>query len=92
MALHSKTPPSISITFKPGYRVLVALDAGKESLGHVDFSFDNNLETLLIATIDKLLKKNRIDPSSLHKVRIGGVIDKNSLAYRIARTVVRALE
>ena len=92
MVLRSKPLINISITFKPDHHVLVALDAGKDSLGHVDFSFDNNLETLLIETIDKLLKKNRIDPSSLNKVRIGGVIDKNSLAYRIARTVVRAME
>lgn len=92
MVPRSKNPLKVSITFKSNRHVSVALDSGKESLGHVDFSFDNNLETLLIATIDKLLKKNRIDPSSLNKVRIGGVIDKNSLAYRIARTVVRALE
>lgn len=92
MVLRSKSQINITITFKPDRHVRVALDVGKESVGHVDFSFDNNLETLLIDTIDKLLKKNRIDPSSLNKVRIGGVVDKNSLAYRIARTVVCAME
>ncbi|MEK7195062.1 MAG: hypothetical protein AAB667_02305 [Patescibacteria group bacterium] len=92
MAHHSKTKPIISIIFEPDHHVLVVLGIGKEAVGHVDFSFDNNLETLLIDTIDKLLKKNRIDPSSLNKVQIGGVIDKNSLAYRIARTVVCAME
>ena len=92
MVHHSKPLVSIAVNFKPDHRVSVALDVGKEPLGAVDFLFDNNLETLLIAAIDKLLKKNRIDPSSLNKVKIGGVIDKNSLAYRIARTVVRAIE
>ena len=92
MALRSKSQINITVTFKPDHHVRVSLDVGKDGVGHVDFSFDNNLETLLIDTIDKLLKKNRIDPSSLNKVRIGGVIDKNSLAYRIARTVVCAME
>lgn len=92
MVRPSKSPINISISFNPDHQVSVALDAGKDRLGHVDFSVDNNLETLLIDAIDKLLKKNRIDPSSLNKVRIGGVVDKNSLAYRIARTVVRAMK
>lgn len=92
MVIRSKLHTNIVVTFRPNYQVSVSLGVGKKSLGHVDFSFDNNLETLLIDTIDKLLKKNRIDPSSLNKVRIGGVIDKKSLAYRIARTVACALE
>lgn len=92
MDRHAKRQVYVAITFKPNHHVSVSLAAGNMRLGHVDFSFDNNLETLLIATIDKLLKKNRIDPSSLNKVKIGGVIDKKSLAYRIARTIVRAME
>lgn len=58
----------------------------------VDFSFDNDLDTLLIETIDKLLKRNRITHRSLSKVRLGGEVDKTSSASTIVKAWMAAWE
>lgn len=58
----------------------------------VDFSFDNNLDTLLIESIDKILKRNRITLTSLKGALVTGDVDKNSSAYKVAKTWVAAFK
>lgn len=82
----------LSIDFIAYKRVrLVLEDAGQEH-DHKEFGFERDLDTALIEKVDKLLKRNRIDPPSLQHVSIRGDIDKNTVAYTIARTWVVAWE
>ena len=53
---------------------------------------DMNFDTLLVTSIDKILKRNRIDIVHLTKGTISGIVDKSSVAYGIAFTVLEALE
>src|SRR5438046_2347458 len=46
----------------------------------VDIHFDN----MLVTSIDKILKRNRIESLSLKIVKVGGLVDKSSVAYNIA--------
>ena len=70
----------------------VALMDGDRQVDAVDFGFDKNLDTLLIDSIDKFLKRNKIDPLSIQSVQVSPDIDKNSSLYKIVRTFQSALE
>ena len=54
----------------------------------VDIHFD----TVLVSSIDKILKKNRIETSSLKTVKVRGQVDQSSVAYHVALAVAAALE
>lgn len=56
--------------------------------GGVDIHFD----TLLVTSIDKILKKNRMDILSLSEVEVGGNANESSSAYQIVQTVVKAIK
>ena len=58
----------------------------------LDFSFHGNLDDLLISSVDKVLKKNRIETLSLKTVKVLGNIEKSSSAYKIARTFIEAIK
>jgi hypothetical protein len=53
----------------------------------VDIHFD----TVLVTSIDKLLKKNRIEQSSLKLVSVAPKTDNGSVAYRTAQAVAEAI-
>ncbi|HWA64276.1 MAG TPA: hypothetical protein VG866_00230 [Candidatus Paceibacterota bacterium] len=55
-------------------------------------SLDTRLDTLLVTSIDKILKKNRIDVAHLKSVIISENIDPTSTAYGIAQAVAEALK
>ncbi len=54
----------------------------------LDFSFDK----VLLTSIDKLLKRNRIRKVSLLEVVLEGFEEESSMSSLIARTVVEALK
>lgn len=54
----------------------------------IDFHFD----TVLVTSVDKILKRNKIDSVSLEKVFVGGNPDFSSLAYEVAQAVASALK
>ena len=56
----------------------------------LDFSFHGNLDDLLISSVDKVLKENKIEELSLKTVSIGGDVDENSSAYKIALAFIKA--
>ncbi|KKS13020.1 MAG: hypothetical protein UU70_C0025G0003 [Candidatus Yanofskybacteria bacterium GW2011_GWA1_41_6] len=56
--------------------------------GGVDFSFD----TVLVTSIDKLLKRNRIARVSLSDIVIKGFENESSMSSLIAKTVAEALK
>jgi len=70
-------PPKVGV--RPEYRT-------------VDFSFDSDLDTVLIESIDKVLKRNRIVTTSLKEVKIVGDVNPNSSAYKIAQTWIEAVK
>jgi len=80
------------INFTGHKQIRLELWNGSSLLDAVDFSFDKNFDTLLIAAVDKILKQTRISPMSLKGVRIAGKVDKNSSAYKIAQTLANALQ
>lgn len=81
----------INFTEKRGEIVLKLL-GDKKLIDTLTFNFEANLDSVLIAAVDKVLKENRIDTLSLKTVRIEGEVDKNSLAYKIAQTFIEAIK
>ena len=53
---------------------------------------DIHFDTVLVTSIDKLLKRNRIDPLSLGGVSVTGQTDQSSVAYHIACSVAAAIK
>jgi hypothetical protein len=64
---------------------------GKKILDTVDFGFDKNLDTVLLVSIDNLLKRNKIDIPSLKTIEVASDIDKNSSLYKIVKTWIAAV-
>ena len=56
------------------------------------FPLDIHFDTVLVTSIDKLLKKNRIDNVSPLDTVLEGFEDESSMSSLIARTVVEALK
>jgi hypothetical protein len=83
---------SLIINFIGFKQLRLELLNGAQKVEAVDFSFDSNLDTLLIENIDKVLKRNRITTSSLEEVKITGDVDPNSSAYKIAQTWLEAVK
>lgn len=71
--------------------ITLELKRSRTTVDTVDFSFDKNLDTLLIVSIDKFLKRNRIDILSLKSVRIDENIDKVSSLYKIVKAYQAAV-
>lgn len=82
----------LTIEFTGFKQVRLVLTQDGKQLDAVDFAFDSNLDTVLIDSIDKLLKKNTIDPLSLHVVNVTGDVDKDSSAYKVAVSCAEALK
>jgi hypothetical protein len=75
-----------------GARVKVKLKRDGGLLGEVDFPLDIHFDTVLVTSIDKILKENRIDRVSPLDVLLEGFDDEASMSYLIARTVAGALK
>ena len=78
--------------FKKIGEIEIRLTKAGKLIDALDFSFHGNLDDLLISSVDKVFKRNRIETSSLKTVRIGGDVDKNSSAYKIAQTFIEAIK
>ena len=78
------------INFKDLGKIGLELKQGRVSIDTLDFSFQGNLDDVLITSVDKFLKKNRINALSLKTVRVDGRVDQNSSAYKIALTFIKA--
>jgi len=92
----------LEIGYLGGNKIAVNLKSGRQSIETVDFEFDKNLDTLLIDSIDKILKRNKIEISSLKSVKLKEKgtfgtfelqkVDKNSSLYKIVRSFQEALK
>ena len=56
------------------------------------FPLDIHFDTGLLTSIDKILKRNRIDKVSPLEIGLEGFADESSVSSMIARTVVEALK
>ena len=81
----------INFKEKRGEGVLELME-GKKLIDSLTFEFEANLDTMLIAGVDKILKRNRIESLSLKTVKVSGNIEKSSSAYKIAQTFIEAIK
>lgn len=77
---------TLTIGYVPPATLDIKLSQGGKVLDTVQEAFDKNADTVLLTTVDKFLKRNRIDPLSISTVEVDERIDKNSSLYKIVRT------
>lgn len=80
------------INFKDRGNVKLQLKNGRVLIDTLTFSFEANLDSMLIAAVDKILKGNRIERLSLKTVKVAGDIEKSGSAYKIAQTFIEAIK
>ena len=66
------------------------LNVAGELLDMEEIASVGHLDQTLIEGVDKILKRNRIDPMSLSAVRTVGRIDKNSSSHKIIAAFLQA--
>ena len=64
----------------------------KKLIDSLTFNFEANLDKMLISGVDKILKRNRINPMSLKTIETAGEVDKFSSAHKIAETFIEAIK
>ena len=74
------------ITFKNSGTITLTLRLGKTVVDTVDFGFDKTLDTTIVESVDKFLKRNKIEPLALSEVKVKGNVDKDSSSCRIVDT------
>ena len=80
------------INFKDFGKIRLELKQRSMFIDALDFSFHANLDDLLITSVDKIFKRNRIETLSLKTIKVAGNVDKNSSAYKIAQTFIEAVK
>lgn len=65
---------------------------GEVVLDMLIIPIDIHFNTVLVTSIDKILKKNRIEKVSLEDTTLEGFDDESSMVFLIVRTVVEALK
>ena len=56
--------------------------------GGLDFHFD----TVLVTSVDKILKKNKIESLALDRVLVTGTYEQSSVSFSVAQAVASALK
>lgn len=69
----------------------VQLIKGKKIIDETHLTTSQGLDSMLISTLDKLLRRNRIDGLSLKSAEIRGKVEPNRLSTMILRSVASAL-
>ena len=82
----------LTINLKDSKNIELKLTDSNELVDELIIPIDNSFDTLLVTSIDKIFKKNRIDKSSLKVVNVAPETDNGSVAYRTARAVGEALK
>ena len=80
------------VIHKEGKEIQLMLEVGGAVVGKVDFPLDIHFDTMLVTSIDKLLKENRIDRVSPLETVLEGFDDESSMSSLIAHTVIEALK
>lgn len=80
------------IITKDNKEVHLKLKENEEVLGMLIMPLDFRFDTVLVTSIDKILKENRIDRVSPLDVLLEGFDEEASMSYLIAKTVAEALK
>ena len=80
------------IIHKEGNSIKVQLKHGGTPLDEIVFPLDIHFDTVLVTSIDKLFKKNRISRVSPLDIVLEGFEDQSSMSTLIAKAVVEALK
>lgn len=80
------------IIHKEGAEIKVRIERNGILLEEVVFPLDIHFDTVLVTSIDKLLKRNRIVEVSPLETMLEGFEDESSMSSLIARTVIEALK
>jgi len=81
----------LEINFKTGQEVEIYLQKNGQNIDQLIIGVDFHFDTVLVTSIDKLLKKNKIDKSSLNKAKVCMKEDFSSVAFRTAQAVAEAI-
>ncbi len=73
-------------------RIKISLRDKKNILDEVSFLEEKNLAEKLLPTIDKLLKKNKLQPQAIQDFQVKSDLGENFTTFRIAKTVVEAFK
>jgi hypothetical protein len=80
------------IIHKQGTEISLKLFTDGPLIRELIFPLDIHFDTMLVSSIDKILKENRIDRVSPLEVVLEGFDDESSMSSLIAHTVVEALK
>jgi len=67
------------------------LNRGDLAIDKLDFSSNLHFDDLLIYSVDKILKRNKIDIQSVNRVYVDKHIDKNTSAFKMIAAFTSAL-
>jgi tRNA A37 threonylcarbamoyladenosine modification protein TsaB len=81
----------ILLEIKSGW-IKIILQDGKKILDAVSFLEERNLSEKLLPTIDKLLKKNKLQPEDMADFQVVSDLGENYTTFRIAKTVAEAFK
>ena len=81
----------ILLEIKAGW-IKIILKNKKNILDEVSFLEERNLSEKLLPTIDKLLKKNKLQPQDIADFQVVSDLGENYTTYRIAKTVAEAFK
>ena len=76
---------------KDSQTVGLILKKGRFLLDNAQVLIDRHFDHFLIEGVDKLLKRNRINPMALNRVVLSGHIDKNSSSHKMATAFLQAI-
>jgi len=79
------------LTIESNNRLTIELKGGKKVIDYEDLTISQNLDTLLIRSIDKLILRNRIDRLSLKALEIRGYMKLGSVSSMILGTIMSGL-
>ena len=83
---------TLKIIKKNNKEVEVRLSDGEGALDMLIMPLDFKFDTMLVTSIDKILKRNRIDRVSPLDVQMEGFEEESSMATLITRSVIAALK
>lgn len=76
----------ILLEIKSGW-IKIILQNKKNILDRVSFLEERNLSEKLLPTIDRLLKKNKLQPQDIKDFQVVSDLGENYTTFRIAKTV-----
>lgn len=71
-------------------KVEIILRKNAEISDRIGFDLENNLTEKLLPTIDKIVKRNKLEPKDIEKVEFDSKVPDSYTTFRIAKAVADA--